>query len=117
MILEKDFEFDAAHFLPNVPITHKCRRLHGHRYHITVAIKGEVDTLHGWVMDFGDVKKAVKPLIQKLDHNFLNAIPGLENPTAEVIAKYIFNALKKDLPNLYSITVRETPTSRCVYYG
>lgn len=117
MIIEKDFTFDSAHFLPNTPPGHKCSRMHGHTYIITVAIKGELKEPEGWVMDFGDVRKIVQPEINKLDHQLLNSIPGLENPTAEVIAKYLFDKIKKEIEQLYFVKVQETPTARCIYYG
>lgn len=117
MIIEKDFTFDSAHFLPFVPPAHKCRRLHGHTYHLRVSLKGSIENEQGWVADFGDLKAAVAPLIEELDHRLLNSIEGLENPTAEVIAKYIFERLKKALPNLYKIKVQETPSSSAVCYG
>lgn len=115
MIIEKEFTFDSAHFLPFVPITHKCHRLHGHTYHVTVRVAGSIDNQEGWVVDFGDLKKVVAPLIEKLDHRLLNSIEGLENPTAEVIARYIFEQLEKDLPLLHSVKVKETPTSSAEY--
>lgn len=117
MIIEKEFTFDSAHFLPFVPLTHKCKRLHGHTYHLTVTLKGNVDDELGWVADFGDLKAAVAPLVEELDHRLLNSIQGLENPTAEVIAAYIFKRLKKDLPLLYSVKVKETPSSSAICYG
>lgn len=117
MILEKEFTFDSAHFLPNVPPEHKCRRLHGHTYRIIVSVDGEVDEKMGWVIDFAEVKKAVTPIIEKLDHQLLNSIPGLENPTAEVIAKYIFDSVKAQIDYLYSVKVYETPFSSCIYKG
>lgn len=117
MIIEKEFTFDSAHFLPFVPLTHKCKRLHGHTYHLTVALKGGIDNEQGWVADFGDLKKAVAPLVEELDHRLLNAIEGLENPTAEVIANYIFKRLQKNLPQLYSVKVKETPFSSAICYA
>ena len=117
MHLEKQFSFDAAHFLPTVDINHKCRRLHGHRYDITITLKGDIDPAKKWIMDFADVKEKVKPIIERLDHQFLNAIPGLENPTAEVISKYIFDQIKQTLPILFSVRVNESATSSCVYFG
>ncbi|MDH4263451.1 MAG: 6-carboxytetrahydropterin synthase QueD [Spirochaetia bacterium] len=117
MTIEKDFSFDSAHFLPNTPPGHKCGRLHGHTYLLTVGIKSNLLEVEQWVMDFGDIKKVVNPLIENLDHQLLNSIPGLENPTAEIMAKYIYNILKPDLPELHYIKVQETPTARSIYYG
>jgi 6-pyruvoyltetrahydropterin/6-carboxytetrahydropterin synthase len=117
MLIEKDFSFDSAHFLPNTPPGHKCGRLHGHTYYITVGIQNELIPHVGWVMDFGDIKKIINPLIEKLDHQLLNSIPGLENPTAEVMAKFIYNHIKPLLSDLHYIKVQETPTARCIFYG
>ncbi|MCS6985819.1 MAG: 6-carboxytetrahydropterin synthase QueD [Leptospiraceae bacterium] len=115
MILEKEFTFDSAHFLPFAPEGHKCRRLHGHTYRVTVGIQGELDAEKGWLRDFGEIKEIVKPILDELDHRLLNAIPGLENPTAEILAKYIFDKLRARLPELTYVTVEETPTSRAIY--
>lgn len=117
MIIEKDFVFDSAHFLPHVSPEHKCRRLHGHTYKVTVAVSGELTEKEHWVLDFNDVKAAIKPIIDYLDHKLLNSLPGLNDPTAEVIAKYIYDRAKPDLPGLYSVRVDETPTSRAIYFG
>lgn len=113
----KEFTFDAAHYLPYVPETHKCRRMHGHTYRVRVVVRGPLDPKLGWVMDFGDLKMLVQPIIQQLDHYTLNDIEGLENPTAENLAIWIWNKLKRDLPILTEIWVFETPMSACVYRG
>ena len=115
MELFKEFTFEAAHLLPNVPEDHKCRRLHGHSFHITIYISGEIDEQSGWVMDFSDIKKAWQVIHQQLDHRYLNDIKGLENPTSEHIACWIWKHLKPDLPMLSKIIIRETCTSGCVY--
>lgn len=116
--LIKKFRFDAAHFLPNVPDGHKCKRMHGHTFYFKVHLKGYIDTEQGWLMDFGDVKKIVKPIIENyLDHYCLNDIIGLENPTSEVLAIWLWQKLKPKLPLLDAITVYETCTSSCIYRG
>ena len=116
--LIREFVFDAAHLLPNVPEGHKCRRLHGHTFRFRIHLKGGVDPHTGWLMDFGEIKKIVKPLIENyLDHYYLNEIQGLENPTSENIAIWIWNQLKPDLPLLDKITVLETCNSACIYSG
>ncbi|GAA2737967.1 6-carboxytetrahydropterin synthase QueD [Actinocorallia aurantiaca] len=112
----REFTFEAAHRLPNVPDGHKCARLHGHSYRLEVHVRGEVDESMGWLMDFADVKAAVKPVIDRLDHYYLNEISGLENPTSEVLAKWVWGRLTDVLP-LSKIVVRETCTSGCVYRG
>jgi 6-pyruvoyltetrahydropterin/6-carboxytetrahydropterin synthase len=115
--LVKDFRFEAAHFLPNVPEGHKCRRIHGHSFRGEIAVRGAVDARLGWVVDFADLKKAIDPLIEQLDHYLLNDIAGLENPTAELLAVWIWRRIASDIPNLARVTIEETCTSRCHYYG
>ncbi|MFD1547353.1 6-carboxytetrahydropterin synthase QueD [Nonomuraea guangzhouensis] len=116
MEIFREFTFEAAHRLPNVPPGHKCARLHGHSYRIEVHVRGEVDPGTGWLMDFAEIKAAFKPILDQLDHYYLNEVPGLENPTSEVLAKWIWDRLIVSLP-LSAILVRETCTSGCVYRG
>lgn len=113
----REFTFEAAHRLPNVPEGHKCARLHGHSYQAAVHVSGPVGQTTGWVQDFGDIKAAFKPLEDQLDHHYLNDVPGLENPTSEVLAKWIWDRLVPELPNLREVRVRETCTSGCIYRG
>lgn len=113
----KDFTVDSAHSLPNVPPGHKCKNVHGHTYHIRVVLEAELHPHLGWVADFADVKKAFEPVKEMLDHKYLNDIPGLENPTAEYIAIFVYEQLKPLLPQLKEIRLNETPTSGCVYRG
>jgi 6-pyruvoyltetrahydropterin/6-carboxytetrahydropterin synthase len=117
MEIWKDFTFEAAHLLPNVPEGHKCRRLHGHSFHVQVRVQGEPDPRLGWVMDFADLKAAWRPLDEALDHRYLNEISGLENPTSEVLARWIWQRLAGTLPGLAAVVVRETCTSGCEYRG
>ena len=113
----KEFTFEAAHRLPRLPETHKCWRLHGHSFRVGVGVEGPVDPDLGWVMDFGDIKEHFKPLDAQLDHYYLNEIEGLENPTSENLAKWIWDRLIQSLPNLAYVRVHETCTSGCVYRG
>ena len=114
----KEFRFEAAHLLPQAPEGHKCRRLHGHSFRFEVVLTGEADPKTGWLIDFGDIKKTVKPLLEKyLDHHYLNEVPGLENPTSEEIAIWLWQKLKPSLPVLSKIIVHETCTTRCEYSG
>ncbi|HZT21672.1 MAG TPA: 6-carboxytetrahydropterin synthase QueD [Verrucomicrobiae bacterium] len=115
--LRKSFQFEAAHWLPQVPDSHKCRRLHGHSFKVEIAVTGEGDRKLGWLMDYADISAAFKPLWQILDHNYLNEIPGLENPTSENIAVWIWEKLKPQLPALSEVVVAETCTARAVYRG
>jgi len=117
MEIYKDFTFEAAHRLPNVPEGHKCARLHGHSFNVRVYVEGPVGSTTGWVMDFGDIKSAFKPILDRLDHYYLNDIPGLENPTSEILAGWIWKELKPVLPLLSKILVSETCTSGCVFSG
>lgn len=117
MLIFKEFTFDSAHFLPNVPIGHKCREMHGHTYRLRVWIEDRQDPVLGWVMDFADLKSIVKPIIEILDHKCMNNIEGLENPTCEMIAVWIWNKLKPSLPKMCRIELHETPTSGVIYEG
>ena len=115
--LRKRFQFEAAHLLPRLPKSHKCRRLHGHSFEVEIAIAGKADRKLGWVMDYADLSAAFKPLWEQLDHNYLNEVPGLENPTSENIAQWIWKRLKPRLPLLTEVVVAETCNARCVYRG
>lgn len=117
MLLHKQFRFEAAHRLPRVPEGHKCARLHGHSFHVTVWVEGEVGTDTGWVTDFADLSDAFGPLHDQLDHRYLNEVPGLENPTSEVLARWIWERLEDQLPGLARVDVQETCTSGCTYLG
>lgn len=113
----KEFGFESAHRLPNVPDGHKCGRLHGHSFRVRLTLRGEPGADTGWVMDFGDLKAAWKPLEETLDHRYLNEIPGLENPTSEVLARWIWDRMAPLLPELWAVSVRETCTAGCTYRG
>ncbi|MCL1635604.1 6-carboxytetrahydropterin synthase QueD [Luteimonas sp. SX5] len=117
MDIFKVFTLEAAHRLPNVPEGHKCARLHGHSFRIEVHVSGEPGERSGWVMDFADLKAAFRPLYDQLDHHYLNDIDGLENPTSERLAVWIWERLKPVLPPLTQIVVHETCTSGCRYRG
>jgi len=112
----REFSFEAAHRLPQVPAGHKCARLHGHSFRIEVRLRGPVSADQGWVMDFADVRAAFAPVHDQLDHRYLNEVAGLENPTSENLAVWIWDRLGEQLP-LSAIVVRETCTSGCVYRG
>ena len=114
----KSFRFEAAHYLPNVPEGHKCKRLHGHSFRFDVVCKGDADPKSGWFIDFGDISRVVKPLIvDYLDHYCLNDIDGLSNPTSEEISMWLWRKIKPELNSLYKIVVEETCTSKCIYRG
>lgn len=115
--LRKTFQFEAAHLLPHLPETHKCRRLHGHSFQVEIVVAGECDPKLGWLIDYAEISAAFRPLFQQLDHYYLNEIPGLENPTSEIIAIWIWEKLKPTLPLLSEVVVAETCTARAVYRG
>ena len=115
--LIRELRFEAAHRLPKVPAGHKCARLHGHSFKIELAIVGPVDPESGWLIDFAEIDRVWQPLHDQLDHNYLNELPGLENPTSENLAHWLWQALKPTLPQLERVIVHETCDSRCEYEG
>ncbi len=117
MDIFKEFTFESAHRLPNVPPTHKCARLHGHSYRVAIHVSGPVDPTLGWIIDFAEIKDAFAPVHTQLDHYYLNDIAGLENPTSENIARWMWQRLKPSLPLLSQIVIHETCTSGCIYRG
>jgi 6-pyruvoyltetrahydropterin/6-carboxytetrahydropterin synthase len=117
MEIYKEFGFESAHRLPNLPDDHKCSRLHGHSFRVSVHVEGPVGEHTGWVMDFADVSAACAPVRDELDHRYLNEVPGLENPTSEVLAAWIWARLAPALPGLSMVEVRETCTAGCRYRG
>ena len=117
MELRKTFQFEAAHLLPYLPKSHKCRRLHGHSFRVEVVVAGECDRKLGWLMDYADISEAFAPIWARLDHFYLNEIEGLENPTIENMAAWFWQKLQPLCPGLCQIVVHETPTARCVYRG
>lgn len=111
------FQIEAAHRLPHVPEGHKCARLHGHSFRIEVHVSGELGADSGWVMDFADLKAAFQPLFEQLDHRCLNDVDGLDNPTSEHLARWVWARLRADLPGLSKVVVQETCNAGCVYRG
>jgi 6-pyruvoyltetrahydropterin/6-carboxytetrahydropterin synthase len=115
--LTKTFTFEAAHFLPSFPEGHKCRRMHGHSFRVDVIVEGDVPAGQHHLIDYGEIEALIEPLRERLDHNLLNDIEGLENPTSEVLAKWLWDRIKPNLPLLVKVDVYETCTSRCEYRG
>jgi 6-pyruvoyltetrahydropterin/6-carboxytetrahydropterin synthase len=113
----KIFYIESAHRLPNVPTGHKCARLHGHSFKIEIHVSGEVGDKSGWVLDFADIKNVFQPFYEQLDHNYLNEIEGLENPTSENLARWIWEKVQPSLPLLSKVVVNETCTSGCIFRG
>lgn len=116
MDIFREFSFEAAHRLPHVPEDHKCARLHGHSFRVEIRIQGDVDPATGMVIDFADIKAAFAPLQDQLDHHFLNEVDGLDNPTSENLARWIWVRLVDSLP-LNEVVVRETCTSGVAFRG
>jgi 6-pyruvoyltetrahydropterin/6-carboxytetrahydropterin synthase len=117
MEIFKVFKFDAAHHLPQVPQGHKCAQRHGHSFRVEIHLRGAVDPQSGWLMDFADITAAFQPLFDQLDHKYLNMIEGLENPTSENLAKWIWQRLQPALPQLSKIIIQESMESGCIYEG
>jgi len=113
----KEFTIEAAHRLPNAPEGHKCARLHGHSFQVTIYVRGPVGEKSGWIIDFDEIKRAFQPIHDQLDHRYLNEIEGLENPTSEHLARWIWQRLRPTLAGLSRVAVNETCTSGCVYQG
>jgi 6-pyruvoyltetrahydropterin/6-carboxytetrahydropterin synthase len=117
MEIYREFKFDAAHSLTNLADGHKCRNLHGHTFTVIVYVSGPVEEKAGWVMDYGEVKSICEPVIDQLDHSYLNDIPGLENPTSETIAVWLWNRIEPNIPELSMVEVKETASTGCRYKG
>ncbi len=115
--LSKTFHFEAAHALPTFPEGHKCRRLHGHSFRFDVVVEGEVEESKGYLIDYGDIRRVADPLIKQLDHYYLNDIPGLENPTSENLARWLWERLRPGLPLLAAVIIHETCSSTCEFRG
>jgi len=115
--LTKDFAFEAAQTLPKVPSGHKCGQMHGHSFKVEISVEGEVDPLTGWLYDHSRISRAMEPLLEQLDHAYLNDIKGLENPTIENMCLWFWERLLQSLPGLSEIVIHETPTARCSYRG
>jgi 6-pyruvoyltetrahydropterin/6-carboxytetrahydropterin synthase len=117
MDLFVEFTFEAAHRLPNVPPEHKCARLHGHSFSVRLTVTGPVDPKLGWVIDFAEIDRAFQPIHQLLDHRYLNEVPGLENPTSELIARFVLERVKLPAGMLKAVSIAETCNSGCVVYA
>ena len=115
--LEHRFTFEAAHFLPHVPADHKCRRMHGHSFAAMVTVRGPIDPKKGWLVDYAEIKRAIAPLREQLDHHLLNEVEGLQNPTSEMVAVWIWERLVSTLPGLAEVRIEETCNNACSYRG
>ncbi len=116
--LNREYGFEAAHRLPKVAPDHPCARMHGHSFRFEVVVSGKIDPEKGWLLDFDDISSVVEPIVRaELDHRSLNDVPGLENPTSEMLCAWLWKRLSLSLPGLCAITVHETCTARCTYRG
>jgi 6-pyruvoyltetrahydropterin/6-carboxytetrahydropterin synthase len=111
------FRIEAAHSLSHLPSGHPCRKTHGHSWRVEIYAAGPVAAGAGWVMDFADLERAFQPLLQELDHAHLNEITGLEIPTSENLARWIWRRLQPALPLLSRVVIWETETAGCSYRG
>ena len=112
MKISKTFGFDAAHFLPNVPINHKCKHMHGHTYKVQIICEGEVDS-RGMICDYAEIQEVWNPVYEIIDHKVLNDIEGLKNPTTEILAPWILNKMRDSLPQITAVRVYESESTYC----
>jgi 6-pyruvoyltetrahydropterin/6-carboxytetrahydropterin synthase len=115
--IRRSYSIEAAHRLPNLPAEHKCARLHGHSFKITLHVAGDVDAKLGWILDFADIDRAFQPIFSVLDHRYLNDVPGLENPTSELLARFVLERVRLPAGKLVAVTVSETCSAECTAYG
>lgn len=113
--LKQHFQIESARFLPHLPKEHPCSRLHGHSFKIILTLVGDLDPQIGWVMDYHVISQVMAPLLSQLDHHVLNEVTGLENPTSELLAKWIYEKAIISIPILTSVTIMETPSTECRY--
>ena len=113
--LKQHFQIESARFLPHLPKEHPCSHTHGHSFKIILQLVGDLDPKIGWVMDYHEISKHMSPLLNQLDHKILNDVPGLENPTSELLAKWIYDRSIQFIPGLKSVTIMETPFTECRY--
>jgi len=115
--ISKTFFIEAAHRLPHVPPDHTCFRLHGHSFQITLHVTGDVDSKRGWIVDFADIARAFEPIHALLDHCYLNEVPGLENPTSELLARFVLERVQLPRGRLTAVSISETSNSKCTVYA
>jgi 6-pyruvoyltetrahydropterin/6-carboxytetrahydropterin synthase len=113
--LKQHFQIESARFLPFLPETHPCRNMHGHSFKIILTLKGKLQPQLGWVQDYHEITQAMDPLLKILDHRVLNEIPGLENPTSELLCYWLFEKCRSQLPNLIRVSISETANTECSY--
>lgn len=115
--IARSYRIEAARRLPRLPASHPCSRVHGHGFTVELALAGEVDPELGWLVDYEAITEVWRPLAATLDHAYLNDVPGLENPTSELLARWIWDRVKPALPALVAVHIGETPVTRATYRG
>lgn len=113
--LKQHFQIESARFLPKLEKSHPCSRMHGHSFKLILTLVGSLDPTVGWVIDYNEIQTRMKPFLDQLDHRVLNEVPGLENPTSEYLAKWVYDKARTVLPTLTRVTVAETPATECSY--
>jgi 6-pyruvoyltetrahydropterin/6-carboxytetrahydropterin synthase len=113
--LKQHFQIESARYLPNLPVTHPCGSMHGHSFKIVLTLRGALDPKLGWLIDYNEITDVMNPLLKQLDHKVLNKVPGLENPTTELLCKWIYDNAVPLLPAIKSVTVMETSSTECTY--
>ena len=109
--------FESARRLTRVPMGHPCGRLYGLAFHLEIHVAGDLGADTGWVVDFGEIEAAFAPIRAQVDHNYLNDLDGLHNPTSEVLVAWIWDRLAPTLPGLVQLVLRENEVSRVIYRG
>ncbi len=113
--LKQQFRIESARFLPHLQAHHPCARTHGHSFLITLRLHGPLDSKVGWVRDYNQIELLMKPILNQIDHRLLNDVPGLENPTSEILCRWIFEKAHGILPELVQVSISETPNTECSF--
>lgn len=115
--LKQHFQVESARFLPQLDKNHPCAHMHGHSFKIILSFVGDVNPQIGWLIDYHQISQIMSPILKQIDHRVLNEVPGLENPTSENLAKWIYDQVKSRISFLISVNVSETPFTECIYSG
>ena len=117
MNIYKIFNIESARSLPNLPDSHPCKNIHGHSFKIKITVSGKINKATGMVLDFNQIDEIFNPIHLLIDHKYLNDIKGLENPSSENLAIWIWKRLKPKLPTIIEIEIKETSETGCIYKG
>ena len=109
--------FESARKLIKVPAGHPCGNIYGLSFKLDIHVRGSLDNETDWVIDFDEIEKKFESIKKQIDHNYLNDIKGLENPTTEIMITWIWNELKPTLPSLTKLVLKENEKSRVIYSG